>query len=369
MLQTSRTQFLYLSALGIYGLWGYAFFNGMFDRLDTATSTLRFPDGRPLRSSYTGIARLDAQLTLLSAFYDVLTNSLTSGPRLLFFDINYAVACANLWVLIESRRRGVRSWFLKYPAWAMVLCNANGAAIVLPLYVYLVCRSKARLRDASVPWHEAAALPASTLAILLQPLLVFAPSWMGRGGSSLHHGCIALFQAAPLGVLGLHLSLASILPRKDSNASASSVKESKKWIVMSLVLVGTVAAAVHFYTVVGALLTRDSDASLMRLFVPAHGFADPIEALPKTRGLPAEYMALVENFHLFSQWDWIVVCLTSVVYSHLLLSHRDGVERTKASQRSSPTEVQELVYLTIATLGLGPGAAGSFALAIREARI
>jgi hypothetical protein len=96
------------------GLWGDAFFNGVFDRLDTVTRTLRFPGSRPLRSAYTNIAPLDAQLTLLSAFYDVLTNSLTSGSRLLFFDVNYAVACANLWVLVESRRRGVRSWFLKY---------------------------------------------------------------------------------------------------------------------------------------------------------------------------------------------------------------------------------------------------------------
>ncbi|KAK2053191.1 hypothetical protein LY76DRAFT_598038 [Colletotrichum caudatum] len=75
----SRTQLLYLSALGIWGLWGYAFFNGMFARLATVTRTHRFPDGRSLRSSYTGLAAVDAQLTLLSAFYNVLTNSLTSG--------------------------------------------------------------------------------------------------------------------------------------------------------------------------------------------------------------------------------------------------------------------------------------------------
>jgi len=369
MFQTSRTQFFYLSALGIWGLWVYAFFNGMFDRLDTTTRTLRFPDGRPLRSSYTNIGRLDAQLTLLSVFYDVLSNPLTSGPRLLFFNVNYAVACANLWVLLESRRRGVRSWFLRYPAWALVLCNANGAAIVLPLYLYLVCRSKARLRNASVPRHEAAALLATTVVILLQPLLVFVPAWAGRGGSDLHHGCIALFQVAPVGVLVSHLGLASILARKGSDSSASSAKESKKYIVASLMLAGTVAAAVHAYTVLGALFTRDGDASLTRLFVPARGFGDPIEALPKGSGLPAKYMALVENLHLFSQWDWIVVALTSVLYSHLLLSHRDGAERGKADPSDSAIEAQELGYLTVATVVLGPGAAGSFALAVREARI
>ncbi|WQF87796.1 hypothetical protein CDEST_12810 [Colletotrichum destructivum] len=129
MFETSRAQFFYLS------LWDDASFNGMFAPLDTVTRTLLFPDNRHVRSTYTFLAPLDAQLTLLSAFYDVLTNSFTSGPRLLFFVIMYAITCTNLWALVESRRRGVRSWFLRYPAWAMVLCNANRAAIAMPLYL------------------------------------------------------------------------------------------------------------------------------------------------------------------------------------------------------------------------------------------
>lgn len=369
MFQTSKTQLFYLSALGVWGLWGYAFFNGMFARLETVTSTLRFPDDRPLRSSYTGLAAVDAQLTLLSAFYDVLTNARTSGPRLLFFDINYAVACANLWVLIESRRRSVRSLLLRYPAWALVLCNANGAAIILPLYLYAVCSSKARVRDASMPWHEAAAFPLTTLVILLQPLLVFAPAWSGNGGSSLHHGCIALFQVAPILVMASHLSLVAILPRKYTGTTQSSVKEGRKWVVASLILAGIVASAVHFYTSVGSLLTQDTDASLLRLFLPARGFEDPYESLMKKEVTSVEYAALLENLHLFSQWDWIVVCLTTIVFAHLLLSRKDGVEKMKSKGTSSPNEFQELIYLTIATVVLGPGAAGSFALAIREARI
>jgi hypothetical protein len=239
----------------------------------------------------------------------------------------------------------------------------------LPLYLYAVCRSKARLRDASVPRHEATALLASTVAILLQPLLIFVPTWTGNDGNYLHHGCIALFQVAPIGVLVFHICLASILPTAASNTSPSSRKDYKKYIVASLVLAGTVAAAVHSYTVFGALITRDGQSSLTRLFVPARGFSDPIKAPLQLTGLPAEYMALVENLHLFSQWDWIVVALTSILYSHLLLSLRDGVVEAKARQWTSISENQELIYLTIATVILGPGGAGSFALAIREARI
>lgn len=95
----------------------------MFRRLDILTKTLHFLEGRPLRPSYPGLAPLDAQLSFVTAFYYVLINSLSSGPRLLFFEINYAKAFANLWALTQSRRRGVRSLFLRYPAWAIVLCN------------------------------------------------------------------------------------------------------------------------------------------------------------------------------------------------------------------------------------------------------
>ncbi|KAF5647468.1 Zn 2cys6 transcription factor [Fusarium sp. NRRL 52700] len=364
MLQTSRNQLLYLSALGVWGLWGYASFNGMFRRLDTLTKTLHFPDGRPLRSSYTGLAPLDAQLSLVTAFYDVLTNSLSSGPRLLFFDINYVVACANLWTLIESRRRGVRSLFLRYPAWAMALCNFNGAAIVLPLYMFLLCRSKARLRDSSVPLHDAVAMPVTALVILLQPLLIFAPAWLGFDGTKTHHGLISVFQVTPILVLGFYLSLVSILPQ--GPATPTSGKKARRWIVASLILAGIVSSVVHIYTVVGALQTHDSDAYLKRLFVPAWGFIDPVTSLKTTQGQSGEYAALLENLHLFSQWDWIVVCLATVVSVHLFLSRRDGL---KVGKSTTPQEVQELVYLGVATAVLGPGGAGSFALAIREARI
>ncbi|KAF5651817.1 Zn 2cys6 transcription factor [Fusarium sp. NRRL 25303] len=335
MFQTSRNQLLYLSALGVWGLWGYASFNGMFRRLDALTKTLHFPDGRPLRSSYTGLAPLDAQLSLVTAFYDVLTNSLSSGPRLLFFDINYVVACANLWALIESRRRGVRSLFLRYPAWAMALCNFNGAAIVLPLYgdaasaTAHLCTGMAGLR-----WKRNS-------------------SWVD-----------CLFQVTPVLILGFYVSLVSILPQRPVTPTSS--REAKRWIVASLMLAGTVASAVHIYTVIGALRTHDKDASLTRLFVPAWGFTDPGTILKITEGRSGEYTALLENLHLFSQCDWIVVCLATVVSVHLFLSLRD---RLKVDKSTSPYEVQELVYLVVSTGVLGPGGAGSFALAIREARI
>ncbi|RYP64002.1 hypothetical protein DL771_008973 [Monosporascus sp. 5C6A] len=189
------------------------------------------------------------------------------------------------------------------------------------------------------------------------------PTWMGCS-TWLHHGYIALFQAGPIITTIFHIALASILPREPATP-----KEAKKRAVASFILAGTVASTVHLYTMVGALLNHDRDASLTRLFIPTRGLTDPIMALPSTTSgsMSAEYAALLENFHLFSQYDWIVVCLASIVFRHLLLSRQDGTTEKKTS--SSRIENQELVYLCLAATLLGPGVAGSFALAIREARI
>ncbi|KAJ2990436.1 hypothetical protein NUW58_g2950 [Xylaria curta] len=368
MIQTNRRQLFYLCALGLWGLWGFAAFNGMFDRLNTVMETRVMPDGRQLRDTYSGNAFLDERLTLLSAFYEVLSNDFSSGPRLLFFDINFVVACTNLWALIESRRLGVRNAFLKWPVWAMILWNANGAAIVQPLFFYLLCKSKTRLRSTAIPTNDARALFIATFAILLSPLLIFAPAWANSPTSG-HHGSIAYFHYSPVFVLGLFLATSSLLPTKPSSGRAiEAAKESKKWIVLSLILAGITSAAVHIYTVVSALISRDPDISLLRLFVPIRATTDPIYSLPvASKSLVPEYAALLENLHLFSQYDWIVVTMSCIVFTHTLLSRRDGEDKPK--EIVSREETRELAYLSVATLLLGPGAAGSFALAIREARI
>ncbi|KAK7757300.1 hypothetical protein SLS62_000850 [Diatrype stigma] len=262
----------------------------------------------------------------------------------------------------------------------MMLWNFNGAAIMQPLYFYILCRSQARVRDPTIPVNESKAIFLTTFAILLSPLLIFAPAWAAGTTTWDHHGYLAMFHYSPIVVTALFLAAARILPAGAPEQSAAAggsreayraSREPKRWIVASLALAGIVAAAAHVYVVVGALVTRDPDASLARLFVPVRGTADPIGTLPASlASLAPEHAALLENFHLFSQYDWYVVSLSCVVFAHLLLSRRDGEEKTAAANPAlTRVEGRELAYLSAATVLLGPGAAGSFALAIREARI
>ncbi|KAM7220167.1 hypothetical protein V8F06_004495 [Rhypophila decipiens] len=393
--------FLLLSFLGILGLWIMAYFDGMTNRMETILTTLRMPDGRILRSTYTGIRIVDWQLTLLTSFYEVLSNNLTSGPRLLFLDLNFVVACTNLWVLIESRRgRGAganSSWYLKWPVWAIVLWNANGAAIVQPIFFWLAHGTyQAKfLHDAEIPVNEAIALFAVTLPTMASPLLLFIPTWLGSTTCQ-HHGYIAMFQSSPLVVAATFFALSNALkplavprsrtaddikPRPASHKSSSS----KRWILASLISVGTIAAAVHLITVLTALRSTNPDASWTRLFIPSlsragvRGFAN----LPPPEEAQDEYEALVENLHLFSQFDWWIVAASCVLFSHLLLSsasasqgiiarpeRKDGDKCGRNHLTHDHTTAgkvwRNLVYLVVGSVLLGPGSAGSFALVVRE---
>jgi hypothetical protein len=110
MQRTSPIQLLALGAIGAYTLWSIAFFNSTLDRMNSAIEKGYMPNSRSLRSSN---AILDRRITYLTAFYEVLSNGLTTGPRLLFFDLDFVLSSTCLWVFIESWRRGVRSLVLR----------------------------------------------------------------------------------------------------------------------------------------------------------------------------------------------------------------------------------------------------------------
>lgn len=107
------TLFLILGISGFILLWGFMLSNGTLDAMDEAKQAGAFPDGRPLRLTYTGFPLLDSPLTTLVIFFDGVTNGLDPGSRLLLIDISFMLQAAALWVLIESRREGYISLWLR----------------------------------------------------------------------------------------------------------------------------------------------------------------------------------------------------------------------------------------------------------------
>ena len=251
-----------------------------------------------------------------------------------------------------------------------------GAALVQPIYFYFIARSKATLREPTIPLNEAIALFITTLPTVLFPLFLFAPAWLNYSTWD-YHGYVAVFQGTPfLMVVICLVSIAFMLPWHGLASKKDSQRPNvdRPWIVASFVMAGTIAAVVHLYTIIGSLKSTNPDSALTRLFIPSPGKVNsfstsPYNSTSTSTALPAGYHMLLEGYHLFTQFDYIVVALSCVVFNHYLLSNIAGNRSETSSQKKSATEKRELTYLALGAVVLGPGAAGSFALAIRESRL
>ncbi len=104
---------LALSALGFALLWGVMLANNNLAQIIHATQKGQYPNDRSLRQVYTGFAPFDEAFVIAVAFFDLLTNRHADASRWLFFDLCCTLAAMSTWVLIESRRRGVRNLFLR----------------------------------------------------------------------------------------------------------------------------------------------------------------------------------------------------------------------------------------------------------------
>jgi hypothetical protein len=104
---------LALSVIGFTLLWGVMIVNGTLGGVSLAAQKAAYPDGRPLRTVYTGYPLFDKNFVNVVIFYDLLSNSKAGAPRWLFFHLCNLLGAMETWVLIESRRRGVRNLFLR----------------------------------------------------------------------------------------------------------------------------------------------------------------------------------------------------------------------------------------------------------------
>lgn len=105
-LQNFHYAFPLLSALGVYTLWIFMYQNGSIDAQGEVVAKQIFPDGTPLKTSYTGLAPFDQLLTTLVAFTYYATEGKDRASWLLITDIFSTLQTGVLWTLMDSARAG-----------------------------------------------------------------------------------------------------------------------------------------------------------------------------------------------------------------------------------------------------------------------
>ncbi|CAI9633216.1 hypothetical protein GT037_000016 [Alternaria burnsii] len=351
---------LLLSGASVVLLWGTMLINGTLDGVSLAAKHGYFPDGRPLRQTFTGYPSVDGNLVVVVAFFDMLITARdVHAPRWLFFEMCNVLGAINTWVLIESRRRGVRSFLLRHIVFFMFLWNMAGAAVVTPLFFCLLAKSAYTTRDCTIPLNEARGFPPTLVVNALFPVIMYAASWLGWSAHT-QQSLVAWYHLNPM-LMIVTVVLASrpgtSLTQFETPKRKSAPDEDAPWIVASLVATGVLSAAVHVSVVLSALaasFTRNTDLGILRLYVPS-----PRSVFAQPRGSMA---ALVEGAHLFTQFDWIIVAAACFIITNHLLE-KSAPRLTEKAKKTA------LLWNLLGTVALGPGAAGSFALAVRENRM
>ncbi|KAE8314705.1 hypothetical protein BDV41DRAFT_575659 [Aspergillus transmontanensis] len=249
--------------------------------------------------------------------------------------------------------------------------------------------------DPTIPRLEAIALFLTTISAILCPFLLFAPAWL-QASTWTHHGLVALFHTTPILLVVIFYVSTRILGSPAGRFLTRSPAEDdprrhpdKPWLVVSYILAGVVSGTVHLFTVITALKTRSPDATLFRLFVPTWERLAIANTLPLSwigqglntsainsdaTGTASKTAEVLEQFHLFSQFDWIVVSLACIIFTYLLLFRsRESISAKRDANtlpsKMSDVEKRDLGLLLLGTIVLGPGAAGSFGLAMRESKL
>jgi hypothetical protein len=135
-------------------------------------------------------------------------------------------------------------------------------------------------------------------------------------------------------------------------------------------MAGTIAAAVHIFTIIGSLRSTNPDTALARLFIPSPGKVDyvsrqPMDATLTSTILPPKYQVLLERLLPLH-----AVRLDRCGTFRCCLHSLPAVEICQRYYEKRPPADQDCrkprFGLPCLRLVLGPEAAGPFALAPQE---
>ena len=110
----ARLTLLVFSALGFWTLWGFPAKNNLLHflgELSQPGASIPGPTYYPMKQTYTGIGRLDKQLTTLVGFFYTATDGNRIDISLTFLNLGSQVLAAWVVITTESYRAGNKNSF------------------------------------------------------------------------------------------------------------------------------------------------------------------------------------------------------------------------------------------------------------------
>ena len=233
--------------------------------------------------------------------------------------------------------------------------NTVAAAIVLPIY-FLKEWQTSSSRDNHIPANHAKVLPISALVSGIPMILSVMPPYVDRSASA-QQTLLTVFVIAPLIFSATQHALASLFSFSLSRTRQEQSR-SRLYTMGAYLFCALVSAGVHLYVLVTAIFSTDSAISLSRIYLPSP--SRPYGSFPEK---------LTEGAHLFSQYDYILILLSCILYTYLILEPQLEVGRLPVkliTMLPIPPAVSACVVVTVLALLLGPSATVSLGLWARE---
>ncbi|KAJ8126919.1 hypothetical protein O1611_g6720 [Lasiodiplodia mahajangana] len=325
-----------LSALGLLAQWGAMAANGTLLGLMITAWEGRFPDGSPMRTTWSGIWPLDYVIGLLVAFFYPVLNVIdldSPAPVLLLTDLLLSLTVFSFMSLVQGQRSKGKG-LLRYPAVWQLAWQFFGAATIMPIYLHSYMQTRAS-NDPALQIDQAHKLPFMAFWAVLTNLPLLLPGIMGASPFIIQLSIVVwFFLPLTTGFIQNHISTLFTCYRP-SRANNS--------VALGYAIVGSVSATVH--VLVGLWARSSPDMTWTRMYWPAYSAVQPGSNL------------ILQGATLFCQYGHMslrssVTTLTMYTIGQHLFATGSSFETTRAGRR--------IVLLTTTLLFFGPGAAAAW---------
>ncbi|KAI1743941.1 hypothetical protein F4680DRAFT_407989 [Xylaria scruposa] len=341
----SEYVFRLLSVLGLLAQWGAMAANGTLLSLMVTSWEGQFPNGVPMKTTWTGLWPFDYVLGLLVAFFYPLLNATdldNPAPILLLTDLLISLSVFNYMAAVEGRRRKDTS-LLRYPAAWQLAWQFFGAATIMPIYLHSYIKARVS-HTASLTTDQANILPFTAVWTVLTNLLLLIPGVMGASPFVIQL-CIVVWFFLPLATEFVQNRVSPLFTYYRPNRAYNPV-------LIGYGIVGSLSAIVH--VVVGLWACNSLEMSWARMYWPAYSAVKPGPSL------------LLLGGTLFCQYGHMSLCSSVIALAAYTVSWDTSV--TKPPQGTS--RAGHLIVSTIVlTVVFGPGTGAAWLLYRREMEI
>ncbi|KAI1664132.1 hypothetical protein Ptr902_13182 [Pyrenophora tritici-repentis] len=357
-----RIAFICLGVFGAVMLQGLLAVDGGLLAILKTIYYGKFPSGRTMALTYTGLPVIDQFANIQVAFWDPVV-SVTGIPWLQACMLCASLQTAGVWVVIESLRKGyARHWIIRYAPLYVFLWQGIGTAIFLPFYfmVELVQHVRPtvvqRSPEISLP-HAMAVLPAAIFSLAQPFSMVFFPH--ANMTEAQKQTALAIYQFGPLAFYALITTFSHLL----SSSTSSRRNADAKWVKLTYAVCGISSGVIHIACLYAAAKSAEHPlaaadmgslprifSALNELFIPTYSSVSSSKA--------DTFMTQCSLF--FLQWDFIICATASALYCVGILKKSEFVGTGNGSS------VVLLLAFLLACVVVSPGFTVSATLLFRE---